>query len=76
MEELFYIVGVLLGVLVRFVLKVLVVALMVLLVMAMLAGAAGELPVGGGSNDGLVQVLRGCGELVQAVRNSLPPTCY
>lgn len=74
MLELFYIVGVLVGVLVRFVLKVLVVALVVWLVMSMLAGAAGELPVGG-SNEQVMSAFRVCGELVKGVRNSLPPVC-
>lgn len=69
MCEVFYV----MGVLARFVWAVLVVALLVVMVLALLAGAAGELPAGG-SNDGVVLVLRGCGELVQAVRNSLPPT--
>lgn len=71
MCEVFYVVGVL----ARFVWAVLVVALLVVLVLAMLAGAAGELPAAGGSNDGVVLVLRGCGEFVQVLRNSLPPVC-
>ena len=62
------------GVLARFVWAVLVVALLVVLVLALLACAAGELPAAGGANDGVVMVLRGCGELVESVRNSLPPT--
>jgi hypothetical protein len=69
MLELFYIVGVLL----RFVWAAMVIVLLVVLVMAMLAGAAGELPVGG-SNEQVMSVFRECGELVQSVRNSLPPT--
>lgn len=71
MCEFFYVVGVL----ARVVWAVLVVALLVVLVMAMLAGAAGVLPAAGGANDGVVLVLRGCGELVESVRNSLPPVC-
>lgn len=69
MLELFYV----LGVLARVVWAVLVVTLLVVLVMAMLAGAAGELPVGG-SNEQVMSVFRECGELVKGVRNSLPPT--
>lgn len=69
MLELFYIVGVLL----RFVWAAMVVTLLVVLAMAMLAGAAGELPVGG-SNEQVMSAFRVCGELVQSVRNSLPPT--
>ena len=69
MLELFYVLGVLL----RFVWAAMVIVLLVVLVMAMLAGAAGELPVGG-SNEQVMSVFRECGELVQSVRNSLPPT--
>jgi hypothetical protein len=69
MLELFYIVGVL----ARVVWAVLVVTLIVVMVMAMLAGAAGELPVGG-SNEPVMSVFRECRELVKTVRNSLPPT--
>ena len=69
MLELLHVVGVL----ARFVWAALVVALIVVLVMAMLSGAAGELPVGG-SNEQVMSVFRECGELVRELRNSLPPT--
>lgn len=60
----------------RLVWAVLVVVLLVVMVLALLAAAAGPLPAAGvSSNDGVVEVLRGCRALGQGLRNSLPP-CY